>query len=276
MDDTARFTLKIWGARGSMPMATAQTALFGGNSICMELRCGDRVLMFDAGSGLPVAGRAMLDDGHRDIDLFFTHCHYDHIVGLPFFRPLFDPERSIRIWSGLADGTTTQAMLADFMRRPFFPVGPDVFTARIETRDFRPGDTLSPAADITIQTALLSHPGGATGYRISYAGRVMALVFDTDHTPGTLDPTVLQLMAGADLCLYDATFTDAEFPSHSTFGHSTWQQGLRLAQAAGAARIGFVHHATFRSDDDLTAMEAEAQALFPGAFFARDFQVVEV
>ena len=273
---TDRFYLKVWGARGSMPMATAQTAVFGGNTMCMELRCGDRVLLFDAGSGLPVAGRTMLDDGHRDIDLFFTHCHYDHIVGLPFFRPFFDPERTIRIWSGLADGTPTRTMLTDFMRRPFFPVGPEVFTAQIETHDFRPGDTLPLAPGLSIQTALLSHPGGATGYRVTYGARVIALVFDTDHTPGTLDPVALELMAGADLCLYDATFTDAEFPSHSGFGHSTWQQGLRLAQAAGAARIGFVHHATFRSDADLLAMEAEAQAEFPGAFFARDFQIVDV
>jgi ribonuclease BN (tRNA processing enzyme) len=100
------------------------------------------------------------------------------------------------------------------------------------------------------------------------------MVFDTEHTPGTLDPAALGLMQGADLCFYDANFTDAEFESYRNFGHSTWEQGLRLAQKAGAARIGFVHHATYRTDADLLRLEHQAQKEFPGAFFARDFQKI--
>lgn len=273
--DDSRFELKIWGARGSLPVCAPCFAQFGGNTMCIELRCGDHVLIFDAGTGFPMAGRALLEEGKRKIDVFFSHAHYDHVIGLPFFLPLYLRDGSTRLWSGhQGRAQTTREMIADFMRQPFFPVGPDVFRANVETTDFLPGEVLAPADGVVIRTASLNHPGGAVGYRIEYAGRVAAMVFDTEHTPGTLDPAALGLMRGADVCLYDANFTDAEFESYRNFGHSTWQQGIRLAEAAGAARIGFVHHATYRTDADLLMMEREAQADFPGAFFARDFQTI--
>ncbi len=271
----SRFELKIWGSRGSLPVAAPCFTQFGGNTMCIELRCGDHVLIFDAGSGFPMAGRALLEEGCQKIDVFFTHGHYDHVIGLPFFLPFYMCDGTTRLWSGhQGRGLTTREMIADFMRQPFFPVGPEVFRANVDTVDFQPGDVLTPAQGVVMRTASLNHPGGAVGYRIEYGGRVVAMVFDTEHTPGTLDPAALGLMQGADLCFYDANFTDAEFESYRNFGHSTWEQGLRLAQKAGAARIGFVHHATYRTDADLLLLEHQAQKEFPGAFFARDFQKI--
>ncbi len=276
MSVTPRFDVKIWGARGSLPVASPCFAEFGSNTVCIEVRCGDQVLLFDAGSGIGMAGKALLEQGARHLNLFFSHCHYDHILGLPFFIPFFMPDMVIDIWSGHQSDATTATMISDFMARPFFPVGPEVFRAKVTMRDFVPGAVLMPGDGVVMHTARLDHPGGAVGYRIEFGGRVVAMVFDTCHTPDVLDPGVLDLIRGADLFLYDATFSDEEFKTFAHFGHSTWQHGVRLAQAAGAARVGMIHHATFRTDDELTRIEQDAQALFPGAFCGRDFQVISV
>lgn len=270
--------VRIWGARGSLPVSGAGFRIFGGNTICIEVRCGSRSLIFDAGSGLKEAGQALWAEGRRNLDLFFTHSHYDHLIGLPFFTPLFRTDAQVDLWSGDHGGqavvASTADMLQGFMRRPYFPVGPEVFSARITTHDFHTGDRLAPHPGIEVQTAPLNHPGGATGYRIEFGGKSVAMVFDTGHVPGTLDQTVIDLIRDVDLFLYDATFSDEEFPERLDYGHSTWQQGVRLAQASGARSVGFLHHATYRTDDDLLAIEAQAQQLFPGAFCARDLQEI--
>lgn len=267
--------LRVWGARGSLPIASRSCSRYGGNTVCLELRCGPHVLLFDAGSALPIAGKVLLNEGKDNLHLFFSHCHYDHIMGLPFFLPLYKPHMSMTFWSGhLSPDMTTEAIIADFMREPFFPVGPAAFSASVATRTFNPGDVLRPIDGIEIQTRSLDHPGGAVGYRIDYNGKSVAMVFDTGHVPGELDPNVMALISGVDLFLYDATFTEPEFDHYREFGHSTWQQAVKLAMAAKARRVGFVHHSPFRTDAELDAIEAEAKAVFPGAFCAYDLQVV--
>jgi phosphoribosyl 1,2-cyclic phosphodiesterase len=267
--------LRIWGARGSLPMASPPCSRFGGNTICFELRCGEDILLFDAGSALPLAGNALLAEGKRELHLFFTHCHYDHIMGLPFFLPLYKPDASITLWSGhLGPDMTTGAMIADFMREPFFPVGPTACSGNITTETFKPGEQLVPYEGVRIETRSLNHPGGAVGYRVEYKGKSVAMIFDTGHVPGELDPNVMELIRDVDLFLYDATFTEDEFDRYRHYGHSTWQQGVRLAIAAKAGRVGFVHHSPFRTDAELEEIEAEAKKQFPGAFCARDLQVV--
>jgi phosphoribosyl 1,2-cyclic phosphodiesterase len=269
--------LRVWGSRGSLPTASSRCSQFGGSTICFELRCGDHILLFDAGSGLPLAGTSLWSEGRREFHLFFSHCHYDHIMGLPFFLPLYQPDVAVTFWAGhMETGMTTEEMIADFMRAPFFPVGPEVFKAQIQTRTFRPGDTLSPYEGVQLRTAKLQHPGGAVGYRVDYNGKSVAMIFDTGHVPGVLDPAVMDLITGVDLFLYDANFTEDEFERYQDFGHSTWQHGVRLAIAAQARRVGFVHHATFRSDAELERIEAEAQSQFLGAFCAHDLQVVRI
>lgn len=272
-----RLELKFWGTRGSLPTASPECSEFGGCTMCVELRYRDKVILFDAGSGLPIAGKHLWAEGKRDFHLFFTHGHYDHIMGLPFFLPVYKPEARLTLWSGHREpGLTTAGMVADFMREPFFPVGPEAFKAEVEMRTFTAGETLQPCEGVTMRTAMLNHPGGAVGYRVECAGKTVAMVFDTEHHPGSPDPVALDLMRGADLVLYDSNFTDAEFDCFRHFGHSTWQEGIRLAQLAGAKRIALVHHSTFRTDGELLAIEAEAKKLFPGAFCARDFQTITV
>jgi phosphoribosyl 1,2-cyclic phosphodiesterase len=269
--DRLPFAVRFWGVRGSLPVFGEDFRHFGGNTMCLEVRCGDTRLIFDAGSGILPAGQALKAEGVTRYHLLFTHSHYDHIIGFPYFAPIFDRNASIDIWSGhLAGKMTTGAMLRDFMRPPWFPVEPSICPAHIRCRDFMPGDAVETEPGIAIRTGNLNHPGGAVGYRVDFGGRSLAVITDTEHDPGVLDPAVMDLIAGVDLFLYDASYLEPEMDKFRGFGHSTWQQACMLAKAAGAGRVGMVHHAPWRSDAALHAIEAEAQAVFPGAFFAAE------
>ncbi len=272
-----RFVVKLWGVRGSLPVSGPDFATYGGNTICIEMRCGDHVLLFDAGTGLLPAGAALTAEGQRDATLFLTHSHYDHIAGLPFFFPLYSDKARLKIMTGHLAGTmTTQDLMATYMRAPFFPIGTEYCCARLDTGEFAPGDVLTPHPGVVIRTALLNHPGQAVGYRVEWGGRAVAVITDTEHVPGTLDENVMGLIRDCDLFLYDATFADEEFAAHAGWGHSTWEQGVRLAQAAGARQVGFIHHAIRRDDAELNAIDGHAKRLFPGAFCGRDLQVIDI
>ncbi|MFD1327596.1 MBL fold metallo-hydrolase [Mycoplana ramosa] len=269
-------SVRFWGTRGSIPVSGAQFSRYGGNTVCVEIRCGDNVLVFDAGSGIPPAGLAMKAENVDKVDLFFSHCHYDHIIGLPYFKPLYSPDCAVNIWSGhLAGVMTTCEMVCEFMQPPWFPVDPKICRAHLGYRDFRAGDVLEPRPGVTVQTGNLNHPGGAIGYRIEWNGRSVAMITDTEHVPGTLDPEVLRLIENVDLFIYDCCYTDEEMEIFKGFGHSTWQQAIRLARAANAKAIAFIHHAPWRTDAELEQIDRLAAAEFPTSFSARDGQVLE-
>ena len=117
------FRVRLWGARGSVPVSGPDYRRYGGNTPCVEMRCGGRTLIFDAGSGIRPAGLAMLQDAVKDVQLFFTHFHYDHVIGLPFFAPIWHPAINVEIWSGHMYGRmSTEEMLRELMRAPWFPV----------------------------------------------------------------------------------------------------------------------------------------------------------
>ncbi len=275
--DENLFRVRFWGVRGSLPVSGPEFQQYGGSTACIEIQCGRHTLFFDAGSGLRPAGEALKADAQTDFDLFFTHCHYDHIVGLPFFIPLYDPMARVVLWSGhLAGLMTTREMLGEFMRPPWFPVKLDVCRANFDCRDFVSGDVLRPRPGVVIRTASLNHPGGCVGYRVEWRGRVVAVISDTEHEPGTLDPAVLGLIENADLVVYDCTYTEEEIPYRRGFGHSTWQQGAKLCEAAGATSLALFHHDPARTDAELRIIERRAKQAFAGAFAARDGQAMEI
>jgi phosphoribosyl 1,2-cyclic phosphodiesterase len=268
--------IRFWGVRGSIACPGADTARYGGNTSCVELRYGERVVIFDAGTGLRLLGDAMLTNGRSvDADIFFSHTHIDHVCGLPFFRPAFLPESRLRLWAGhLLPEHTLKGVLSEMMTAPLFPVPLDIFQSRIDYIDFRVGETITPAPGIVLKTAPLNHPNGATGYRVECGGKVVAYLTDTEHVPGKLDANVLALADHADLMIYDSTYTDDEYDSHKTWGHSTWQQAVKLAKAAHVKTLAIFHHDPSHDDAFMDRVAAEAAELFPDSIVAREGMVL--
>jgi phosphoribosyl 1,2-cyclic phosphodiesterase len=275
MGDKSPFSVRFWGVRGSIACPGPRTARYGGNTSSVEVRCGDRLLMFDAGTGLRYLGKS-LDGARLDTDLFFTHTHFDHVCGLPFFRPLFQPQNKFRLWSGhLRGAMTLKRVLAEFMMAPLFPVPPEVFRSSLEYRDFSGGETLTPAPGVSVRTAVLNHPDGATGYRVEYGGRAVCYVTDTEHVPGAPDKNILKLIDGADLVVYDSMYTDEEYRKFVGWGHSTWQEGVRLCKLAGAKRMVVFHHDPDHDDEMLDAIAREVDKALPGSVVAHEGLVLE-
>lgn len=270
------FLVRFWGVRGSIPVSGPEFSRYGGNTSCIELRCGKHTLLIDAGSGLRPAGGALRMSGVTDFDLLFTHCHYDHIIGLPFFAPIYDRNVKLTLWSGhLAGRMTTRQMVDEFIRPPWFPVKLEACKASLDCRDFVAGDVLRPREGVVVRTGSLVHPGGAIGYRVEWGGRVVAVITDTEHEPDKLDRAVLGLIEDADLVIYDCTYTEEEMERRRGNGHSTWQQGVKLCEAAGARGLALFHHDPTRTDEELDEIEKLAKDRFAGAFAARDGQTLE-
>ena len=162
------------------------------------------------------------------------------------------------------------------MSHPLFPIEIDVFKSKVEFRDFRAGDTFNPRPGITMRTAPLNHPGGATGYRIDHAGRSVAYITDTAFGNGPVDQAILSLAKGASLVIIDSTYTDEELPSHIGWGHSSWQQCVRLANAAGAEKLCLFHHDPDHDDTTMDAIAAAAGAARPGTIVASEGLCIEL
>jgi phosphoribosyl 1,2-cyclic phosphodiesterase len=264
--------IRFWGVRGSVPCPGNDTIRYGGNTSCVEVRCGEHLVIFDAGTGLHALGSALAQaPGRVEADLFLSHCHIDHIGGLPFFAPCYAPASKIRLWAGsLLPERTLASVARTVMSSPLFPGTDEIFKADIEFRDFHCGERVLPQPGIVMQTAPLNHPGRATGYRLEYGGRSVAYVTDTEHRPGELDRHVLDLAEGADLLIYDCNYTDEEFAAHVGWGHSTWQEGVRIAAAARAKQLAIFHHDPDHDDAFLDGVKAQASARHAGAIVAAE------
>lgn len=277
-NEPKQLSVTFWGVRGTLAAPGREFQRTGGNTICAEVRCGNRVIVLDAGTGIRELGSRLIEQSAvRKLDLMFTHAHYDHIEGLPFFAPFFSPEFDITVWTGRLDGAnSTEEAVKGLMRRPYFPVGPEVFSATVAYREVERSQTLDLGDGIFVRTAPLNHPGGATGYRVDYCGRSFAFITDTEHVPGKIDKNIVKLIHGVDLFAYDASFTDAELPDFAGYGHSTWEEGLRLRKLANAGACLAMHHMPFRTDAEIDALEKSIQQSHPGSGVAREGMTVRL
>ncbi len=179
-------------------------------------------------------------------------------------------EHHFNIMAGhLIDTGGIQKVLAGQMAQPTFPVPLEMMGATLEYEDFRAGDTFKVNRAIKVKTAPLNHPNGATAYRIEYKGKAMVYVTDTEHIIGKPDERVLGIIEGADLVIYDSTYTDQEFPAKMGWSHSTWQEGVRLCKAANVKTLAIFHHDPDHEDLFMGRLESEARAAWMGAFVAR-------
>jgi phosphoribosyl 1,2-cyclic phosphodiesterase len=263
--------ITFWGVRGSIPCPARSHVQFGGNTSCVHVAVGGEDLILDAGTGLRGLGRSLQSRGISRATLLLSHTHWDHICGFPFFTPAYDPKWSMRILAGhlpLQGGI--RSVLASQMTDPMFPVPLDAMRGASAFEDFAAGDTLTLGPGVVVKTAPLKHPNGATGYRIEHGGVSFCYVTDTEHKPGEPDQAILRLIEGADLVLYDSTYSDEEFPAKVGWGHSTWQEGIRLCRAAGAKRLGIFHHDPDHDDAYMRSVATAAKQMWKGAFVCRE------
>jgi phosphoribosyl 1,2-cyclic phosphodiesterase len=265
-------SLQFWGVRGSVACPGPATLRYGGNTPCVEVRCGPYTLILDAGTGIRALGNALTEAADTtDFDIFLSHGHIDHVIGLPFFAPLFVEGQTVRVWAGsLQPAGGVEKAVRKLMSFPFFPLQVDAVHAELEFHDFEAGAAINPRPGVTLRTASLNHPGGAIGYRIEYGGRALAYVTDIELGDGPLDPALLALTKDAAVVILDTTYTDAEYPSRAGWGHSSWQQGIRLANAANAGRLCLFHHDPEHDDAFMDQIRSAAEKARPGTIVASE------
>ena len=267
--------IKFWGVRGSIACASPEYMKYGGNTSCIEVQAGEHHFTLDSGTGIRNYSKVVLDNDICNTVLLLTHTHWDHINGFPFFTPAYDPKRSIKIMAGhLKKQGGIQNVLSMQMNNPMFPVPLEAMQANLTFEDFEAGENFELFGSVKVSTAPLNHPNGATGYRIDHKGKSVVYVTDTEHIPGKPDQNILGLIEGADLVIYDSTYTEAEFPTKIGWGHSTWNEGVRLCRAANVKRMAIFHHDPDHTDDIMDKIATEGKAEWDGAFVCREGQEI--
>ncbi len=271
--------VKFWGVRGTIPVPGPDTVQVGGNTACVEVQTvNGEVVILDAGTGIRLLG---LDLIHRNTDqlkavVLFSHTHWDHIQGLPFFAPAMREHNHLRVLGERRVDGQLQQVLASHMSNAYLPFGLDDLDAQLEFEEIQDGEQIVTGAETAVAARRLPHPGGAFGYRIDCQGKVVAYATDVGHPAGGLDAGVLDLARGADLLIHDAQFTPREKQKYPHWGHSSWMEATQVAQEAGVQRLALFHHDPLRTDDELMEIEREAQLRFAGAFVAREGMEIEL
>jgi phosphoribosyl 1,2-cyclic phosphodiesterase len=257
----------IWGARGSLPSFGPENTRYGGNTACLEVRSeAEQLLVIDAGTGIRRLGEA-LGPGIRHVDLLLTHLHMDHLIGLGFFAPLFDPDALVVVWGPGTDSDVLRARLNRYLSPPLFPVRLRDLPGGLECRCVPRGRfEIGP---FEIEAEFVCHPGPTLGFRIVENGAVMC--FLPDHEPALgahefpLDPewtSGYDLAVGADVLFHDTQFSAAEYRQHVGWGHSSILDAVQFAALAGARRLVTFHHDPSHDDAELDDMIAAARELF--------------
>jgi len=281
MSESSEFTLKFWGTRGSIPCPGPSTVKYGGNTTCFELNCGGKRVIIDAGTGIRLLGKKiMLEESNLlDADLFFTHTHMDHIQGLPFFAPLYNPNSNVRMNAGhlAEDNYDLQGIIGTMlMKDPVFPVPSALIEKACQFNDYKCGKTFELDGGVVIKTAPLNHPNGACGYRVEFNRKVVAICTDTEHFEGRIDDNVIKLAQDADIMVYDSAYTDDEYPNFKGWGHSTWQEAIKVAAAANVAQTFLFHHDPSHDDTRMDQIAQEAAKIRSSVRPAIEGEVIEL
>ena len=251
------------GVRGSVPSPRPETARYGGNTSCVEVRAVPGcVTVLDAGTGIRAVDAATED--LRRVDVLLSHLHMDHILGLGFFRPLYEPGLEVHLWGPPSMTQSLDARLTRYLSPPLFPIRLRDLPCRLELHD-APRDAFE-LPGLAVTADLVCHPGPTLGYRLeSDAGGLLAYI--SDHEPalgtGVVDGPVgwtsgYALARGADVLIHDAQYTDDEYPSHVGWGHSSVSQALAFAELAGVGCLVPFHHDPDHEDETLDALWANA------------------
>jgi len=278
--------VKFYGTRGSVPVCSPDFQEFGGNTTCVQVRDieSNNIAILDAGTGIRELGKDLIESGHKQDEIFiaFTHFHWDHIQGFPFFEPAFDKKQKINL---LALGwgeriTCLKDIFKTQMQKEFFPVQLEKMGAKFkfmllkETKRVFRTQTKKPKL-VIVKTNKHKHPGGAYGYRIVLGGKVMVFCTDIEHG-NSIDKNVVKLAENADFLIHDAQFTDEELKNKTGWGHSSYSQAIEVAEMANVKMLALTHHDPDHDDAFLRKMEKKCQQRFKDSFLAREKMEIEI
>ena len=246
--------IKCWGSRGSIPVSGRDHLKYGGDTTCMEIRSGsDDLIIVDAGTGIRRLGIELTNEERYSFDMLFTHAHWDHLMGFPFFSPIYNENFKINMQGCPFAQEFIKTMLGKVMSPPNFPVGYSDISAQIT---YVPDCPMSfNIGSVTITPVPLSHPNKGNGFKFSENGRDFVFLTDNElgfqHRGGLLFDDYLEFCKGADLLIHDAEFTPEEYTSVIQWGHSCYTNALDLAIKAGVSRFGLFHLNQGRTDDQV-------------------------
>ena len=290
----------FWGTRGSIATPGAGTTTYGGNTSCVEVRCGKDIFIFDAGTGIRPLGLALMQEFAQrplTLHLFVSHTHWDHIQGFPFFTPAYEPTTTIHIYGSAGQGRPLGKVLRGQMDSDYFPVALGELRSALHVHEFK-GKPFQ-IGDITVAAQYLNHPGMTLGYRVNHEGK--SIVYATDNEPyrhtlshlghraqagrdfgRQLDAEFVQFIAGADLYIGEAQYTDEEYSSRIGWGHSAISATVEVALAAQVRSLAFFHHDPLHDDPMVAAMAETANRLISArgsslqCFAAEEGQVLDL
>jgi phosphoribosyl 1,2-cyclic phosphodiesterase len=269
--------VRFWGVRGSIPVSGETFVRTGGNTSCLELCHAGERLILDGGTGLRALGDSLGSPCRAAI--LFSHVHWDHIQGVPFFGPAFHPDSQLTFMgTPRASGSLRDALTAQ-MRPPTFPITLEALRAQVQFVDL-PSQQARDYGPFRITALDLPHPDGVSGFRIEAGGRSLVYATDVEHGEG-LRPELIRLAEGADLLVHDAQFSREEYLGKVGFsrvgwGHSPWEDAVEVARLADVAQLRLFHHDPRRNDAGVDDIEAQARLRFPRLRAAREGEVVRL
>ena len=272
--------ITFWGVRGTLPTPDINKMKTGGNTTCVEVRIGtDMIIIFDAGTGIVNLGRKLLKEFPGQtmppIYIFFTHTHWDHLQGFPFFNVLFCKGAQINIYGPIGKNRSLEDQILMQMDDDFCPISYQKLPSYIDYFEIGEEETLLPN-NVQVTSKKHIHPGGAYSYRVEYDGKVFVFNTDTEHYVTRLDQRVVDISKDADLMVHDAQYTEDQMETHVGWGHSTWQQAVSVAKEANVKQLGFTHHDIEISDKEINALERKAKKAFENSFFCREGVTIEL
>lgn len=262
--------ITILGARGSVPVSGSSYARYGGATTCVLVQMRDAFVVLDAGTGI----LSLPENVFRlpRLPLLLTHPHADHLLGLPMCPYVMRQGAQLDIYAAPRSGLDARGQIERLLAPPLWPIGPDALAANVY---FHPLPETLRLGDIRVDTMEGDHPGGVSLFRLESDDK--RVVFATDCTlSDALFPQLCEFAQNCDLLLCDGQYSEAEWESHATHGHSSWDMAARLARQCGARRLRIVHHSPFRTDTELDRAAETLRAIDPAFDFAREGEVIEL
>jgi len=251
--------ITIWGCRGSIPVPGQTSVRYGGNTTCIEIRSqSGQIYIVDAGSGIRNLGKVLSrENEQKQLRFFFTHAHWDHLLGFPFFTPLYSGDYKVTFCSGPHAQGAIHDYLTHQMAAPYFPVELSALRAEFIFECMNPchEDRYCCFSDIQVRAFPVNHPNGGFGYKFVEGEKTFIFVPDNEirfhHEDGPDRAEFVEQFRGADLLIHDSQYTEEEYGMTRGWGHSTFADAVDLAMDAGVKKLGLFHHDPDRSDDEL-------------------------